>query len=161
MLSWWRKTRLVCYFPTLTSESINLTLSWIHKQMGRPSFSPPPKKQRLHVRFYDRVRLAVFFHRRFTICTTIFPHPITFWSFSPPPKKQSGERMGRPSFSPPPKKQRLHVYGCVFLRQIQFIICTTVFPHPITYWTRLILNLVRVGKNWAGPVFPHPKTYVN
>ena len=30
-LSEWRKTWLVCYFPTLTSESINLTLSWICK----------------------------------------------------------------------------------------------------------------------------------
>ena len=29
-LSEWRKTWLVHYFPTLTSESINLTLSWIH-----------------------------------------------------------------------------------------------------------------------------------
>ena len=29
-LSGWRKTRLVRYFPTLTSESIDLTLSWIH-----------------------------------------------------------------------------------------------------------------------------------
>ena len=28
----WRKTGLVHYFPTLTSESINLTLSWIHIQ---------------------------------------------------------------------------------------------------------------------------------
>ena len=31
-LSGWRKTRLVRYFPILTSESINLTLSWICKQ---------------------------------------------------------------------------------------------------------------------------------
>ena len=31
-LSGWRETRLVRYFPTLTSESINLTLSWIHIQ---------------------------------------------------------------------------------------------------------------------------------
>ena len=31
-LSGWRKTRLVRYFPTLTSESINLTLSWIRIQ---------------------------------------------------------------------------------------------------------------------------------
>ena len=31
-LSGWRKTRPVRYFPTLTSESINLTLSWICKQ---------------------------------------------------------------------------------------------------------------------------------
>ena len=70
--------------------------------------------------------------------------------------------MGRPSFSPSPKKQRLYVYswqgkvGCVFPRQ--FAICTTVFLHPITFWTRLILNLVRAGKKWDGPVFPHPKT---
>ena len=31
-LSGWRKTWLVHYFPTLTSESINLILSWIHIQ---------------------------------------------------------------------------------------------------------------------------------
>ena len=31
-LSGWRKTWLVRYFPTLTSENINLTLSWICKQ---------------------------------------------------------------------------------------------------------------------------------
>ena len=31
-LSGWRKTWLVLYFPTLTSESINFTLSWIHIQ---------------------------------------------------------------------------------------------------------------------------------
>ena len=31
-LSGWRKTCLVCCFPTLTSESISLTLSWIHIQ---------------------------------------------------------------------------------------------------------------------------------
>ena len=49
-LSGWRKTRLVRYFPTLTSESINLYLSWICKQpllfrggekLGRPILSPP------------------------------------------------------------------------------------------------------------------------
>ena len=49
-LSEWRKTQLVCYFPTLTSESIKLTLSWIHIQpllirgwgkLGRPILSPP------------------------------------------------------------------------------------------------------------------------
>ena len=31
-LSGWRKTRLVRYFATLTSENINLILSWICKQ---------------------------------------------------------------------------------------------------------------------------------
>ena len=32
------------------------------------------------------------------------------------------------------------------------------FPHPITFCTRLMFNLVRVGKEWASPVFPHPLT---
>ena len=31
-----------------------------------------------------------------------------------------------------------------------------VFPHQITFCTRLMFDLVRVGKEWAGPVFPHP-----
>ena len=35
-------------------------------------------------------------------------------------------------------------------------ICTTVFPHVITLCIRLMFNFVRVGKDWAGPVFPHP-----
>ena len=30
--SWWRKTWMVHYFPTLTIESISLTLSWIYIQ---------------------------------------------------------------------------------------------------------------------------------
>ena len=38
-LSGWRKTWLVHYFPTLTTESINLTLSW--EKLGRPVLSPP------------------------------------------------------------------------------------------------------------------------
>ena len=37
-------------------------------------------------------------------------------------------------------------------------ICTTVFPHLITFCTRLMFKLIRVGKEWAGPVFPHPLT---
>ena len=49
-LSGWRKTWLVNYFPTLTSESINLTLSWIKnnlcllgggEKLGRLSLSAP------------------------------------------------------------------------------------------------------------------------
>ena len=47
-LSGWRKTRLVLFFPTLTSESINLTLSWIHIQpllfMGWGKTGPPNKE---------------------------------------------------------------------------------------------------------------------
>ena len=70
--------------------------------------------------------------------------------------------MGRPSFSPPSKKQRLHVYswqgkvGCVFPQMINHM--HKVFPHQITFCTRLMFNLDSVGKEWAGPVFPHPLT---
>ena len=35
-------------------------------------------------------------------------------------------------------------------------ICTTVFPHLITFCTRLMFNLFRVGKERASSVFPHP-----
>ena len=48
---------------------------------------------------------------------------------------------------------RLAVFFCRRLT-----ICTTVFPYPITFWTRLMFNHVRVGKEWAGPVFLHPLT---
>ena len=30
------------------------------------------------------------------------------------------------------------------------------FSPPRTIYTRLMLYLVMVGKEWAGPVFPHP-----
>ena len=46
---------------------------------------------------------------------------------------------------------RLSVFFCRRLT-----ICTTVFPQVITFCMRLMFNLVRVGKEWAGPVFPHP-----
>ena len=45
----------------------------------------------------------------------------------------------------------------VFFRR-RWTACTTVFPHPITSWARLMFNLVRVGKEWVGPVIPHPIT---
>ena len=31
-----------------------------------------------------------------------------------------------------------------------------VFPHQITFCTMLMFYLVRVGKEWTGPVLPHP-----
>ena len=131
-LSGSRKTRLVHYFPTLTSESINLTLSWIHIQP-------------LLFRGWGKTGPA---HS----LPTLPSESINFV-----------QKLGRPSFSPLTKKQRLHMYswqgmvGCVFIRR-RLTICTTVFPHAITFWTRLIFNLVGVGKEWAGPVFPHPLT---
>ena len=71
--------------------------------------------------------------------------------------------MGRPSFSPPLTRTFMfYAYsGQGYLRLAEFFptpltICTTVFPNVITLCIRLMFNLVRVGKEWAGPVFPHP-----
>ena len=173
-LSGWRQTRLVHYFPTY---------SWQGK-------------------------VGCVLHRRLTICTTVFSHPITFWtSFSPPlisnfmfyaysgqgnwrlaeffPTPLTifttvspdvitlcislmfnlvrvGKELAGPVFPHPLKSKG---YICIHdrVRLVEFFcrwltICTTVFPHPITFWTRLMFNLVRVGKEWADPVFPHPLT---
>ena len=77
---------------------------------------------------------------------------------------QGGERLGGwPSFSPPPNKQRLYVYSWqgkvdAFTCQggkITDQLCFSPLRYP-SFCTRLILTLVRVGKEWAGPVFPHP-----
>ena len=138
----------------------------VGKDWAGPVF-PHPLKSKGYMCIHDRVRLAVFFRRRFTICTTVFPHPITFWTRFLFNLVRVGKEWAGPVF---PHPQKSKGYMCIrdrvklavfFPRQLQFTICTTVFPHPITFWTRLILNLVRVGKNWAGPVFLHPKTTVN
>ena len=129
--------------------------------MGWPSFSTPPEKQRLHLYSWQG-KVGWVFCRWLTICTTVFPHPITFWTRLMFNLVRVGKEWAGPVFPPPHKKQRLHVYswqgkiGCVFRRRLT--ICTTVFPHPITFWTRLMFNLVRVGNEWAGPIFPHPLT---
>ena len=114
-------------FSTLTSESINLTLSWIHIQHN--SFSPSDNL--VH-------KVDVYF------C-------------------QGGERMGWPSFSPPLTSNFMfYAYsGQGNWRLAEFFptpltICTTLFPHVIILCIRLMFNLVGVGKEWAGPVFPHP-----
>ena len=129
--------------------------------MGRPSFSPPPKQQRLHV-YSVQARLAVFFHRGLTICTTVFPHLITLCIRLMFNLVRVGKEWASPVFPHPLKSKG---YTCVHdrVRLAVFFrwwltICTTVFPHPITFWTRLMFNLVRVGKEWAGCVFPHPLT---
>ena len=111
------------------------------------------------------LRLSEFFPTPLTICTTVFPDVITLCIMLMFNIVRVGKEWADPV--PPPhththKKQRLHVYSwqgkvcCVFRRRLT--ICTTVFPHPITFWTRLMFNLARVGKEWAGPVFSHPLT---
>ena len=111
--------------------------------------------------FHDRVRLSVFFCRRLTICTTVFPHVITFCMRLMFNLVRVGKEWAGPFFPHPLKSNGymcIHdrVRLAVFFRR-WFIICTTVFPHPISFWTRLLFNLVRVGKEWASPVFPHPQ----
>ena len=111
---------------------------------------PYPLKSKGYMCIHDRVRLAVFFRRRLTICTTgfnlvrvgnewasqVFPQPLIsnfmFYAYS----GQGNLRLAE--FFPTP-----------------LTICTTVFPHVILLCIRLMFNLVRVGKEWASPVFPH------
>ena len=106
------------------------------------------------------VRLAVFFRRWLTTCTTVFPHLITFilrLMFT-----LSGWGKNGPVFLHPLKSKGYmcthdRVSLAVYSRR-GLTICTTVFPHLITLCIRLMFNLVKVGKEWAGPVFPHPLT---
>ena len=131
----------------------------VGKEWAGPVF-PHPLKSKDYMCIHDRVRLAVYFHRRLTICTPVFPHPITFWTRLMFNLVRMAKEWSGPVFPHPLKSKS---YTCihdrvrlaVFFRR-RLTICTTVFPHQITFWTRLMFNLVRVGKEWAGPVFPHP-----
>ena len=129
--------------------------------MSQPSFSPPAKKQRLHVYSWQG-KVGCVFRRRLTICTTVYLHPITFWTRLMSNLVRVWKEWAGPVFSHPLKSKG---YMCihdrvglsVFFRR-QLTVCTTVFPHLITFCMRLMFNLVRVGKEWAGPFFPHPLT---
>ena len=136
--------------------------------MGRPSFSPPPKKQWLHVYSWQGK------------VGCVFPQTINHMhnSFSPPDNLlitltrlmfnivRVGKEWAGPVFPHPLTSNfRFYAYSIdrVMLRPAEFFptcrrltICTTVFTNLITFWIRLMFNLVRVGKEWAGPVFPHP-----
>ena len=121
-LSEWRKTRLVHSFPTLTSESINLTLSWIHIQP-------------LLFRGWGKTGPSHFFPT------------LTSESINLVQKLGylGGEKLGQPVLSPP------------WLMKVSTLPCHE-YANNLWFSTRLILSLVRVGKEWASPVFPHPIT---
>ena len=129
--------------------------------MGRPSFSPPPEKQRLHLYSWQGKVGWVFSAADLTICTTVFPHPITFWTRLMFNLVRVGKEWAGPVFPHPLKSKG---YMCIHDRVRLSVFFrrrftnTTVFPHLITFCMRLMFNLVRVGKEWAGPVFPHPLT---
>ena len=131
----------------------------VGKEWAGPVF-PHPLKSKGYMWIHDRVRLAVFFRRRLTICTTVFPHLITLCIRLMFNLVKVGKEWAGPVFPHPLKctgymciHDRLRL-AVLFRRPLT--IWTTVFPHPITFWTRLMFNLVRVKKEWAGPVFPHP-----
>ena len=139
----------------------------VGKEWAGPVFTHPLTSKG-YMCILDRVRLAVFFRRRLTICTTVFPHSITFWTRLIFNLVRVGKEWAGPVF-PHPLTSNFMFYaysGQCNLRLAEFFptpltICTTVFPHMITLCIRLMFNLVRMGKEWAGPVFPHPKTNVN
>ena len=134
------------------------------ERMGRPSFSPPLTSNFIFYAYSGQGnwRLAEFFPTPLTICTTVFPHVITLCISLMFNLVRVGKEWAGPVFPHPLKSKgymcihdrvRLAVFFCR-----RFTTSTTVFPHPITFWTRLMFNLVGVGKEWAGPVFPHPLT---
>ena len=76
---------------------------------------------------------------------------------------QGGERMGRPSFSPPLTSNFMfYAYSRQGNWRLAEFFPTPInhmhnnFPNVITLCIMLMFNLVRVGKEWAGPVFPPP-----
>ena len=111
-LSGWRKTWLVCYFPTLTSESINLTLSWIHIQP-------------LLFRGWGKTGPA----HSFPTLTSDSINLVQNLGYL------GGEKLGWSVIFPP--------------WQVK---ASTLPCHEYTY----NLCFLGVGKNWAGPFFPHP-----
>ena len=127
---------------------------------------PHPLKSNFMFNAYSgqgNLRLAEFFPTPLTRCTTVFPNVITLCIRLMFNLVRVGKEWAGPVFPHPLKNKG---YMCIhdrvrlaaFFADDWLTICTTVFSHPITFWTRLMFNLVRVGKEWAGPVFPHPLT---
>ena len=132
----------------------------VGKEWASPVF-PHPVTSKGYKRIHDRVRLAVFFCRRLTICTTVVPHPLNFWTRLMFNLVRVGKEWVSQVF-PHPLTSDFRFYAYSWQGKIGW-----VFPHPIDHMDnsfsppdniciRLMFNLVRVGKEWASPVFPHP-----
>ena len=131
--------------------------------MGRPSYPPPPKKQRFVYSWQGKVDAITCQGGKVT------DQP----SFSPPRQPsfctrliltlvRVGKEWASPVFPHPIKSN-----GCLHIHDKVRLILSLVgwgkngpaqfFSTQITsFCTRLILSVVSVGKEWAGPVFPHP-----
>ena len=152
-------------FPNMITLCIRLMFNLVRvgKEWAGPVF-PHPVKSKGYMCIHDRVRLAAFFADDWlTIYTTVFPHPETFWTRLMFNLVRVGKEWAGPVF-PHPITSNLMFYaysGQGNLRLAEFFptpltIWIRVFPHVITFCMRLMLNLVRVGKELAAPVFPHP-----
>ena len=149
-------------FPDVITLCIKLMFNLVRvgKEWAGPVF-PHPLKSKGYICIHDRVRLAEFFRKGLTICTAVFPHLITLCIRLMFNLVKLGKEWAGPVFPHPLKSKG---YICIHDRvrlavffSRRFTICMTVFPHPISFWTKLLFNLVRVGKEWAGPGFPHPR----
>ena len=154
MYSWQGKVGCVFRRQLTIWDNLLNKVDGVGKEWAGPVPPPPAYSGQ------GNVRLAEFFPTPLTICTTVFPHEITLCIRLMFNLVRVGKEWAGPVFPHPLKSKG---YMCIhdrvrlalFFRR-RLTICTTTFPHPITFWTRLMFNLVRVGKEWAGPVFPHP-----
>ena len=152
----------VFFHPITFWTRLMFNLVRVGKEWAGPVF-PHPLKSKGYMCIHDRVRLAAFFRRRLTICTTVFTNPITFWIRLMFNLVRVGKEWAGPVF-PHPLTSNFMFYAYSRqgnLRLAEFFptpltICTAVFPNVITLCIRLMFNLVRVEKEWAGPVFPDP-----
>ena len=135
------------------------------KEWAGPVF-PHPLKSNGYMCIHDRVRLAVFFRRRFTICTTVFPHPISFSTRLLFNFVWVGKELAGPVFPHPRKSKgymciRDRVRLAVFFPDNYNLPYAKQFSPPDNLLNKVDFKPCQGGEKWAGPVFPHPKTNVN
>ena len=167
-LSGWRKTWLVHFFPTLTSESINLTLSWIHipillfrgwGKTGPAHFFPALTSESINLVEKlgylggEKLRKPILSPPWLVKASTLLS-----WIWSNLCFLVGGEKLGRPILSPP-RQDKPCVDGFLGGEKLGWSVIFPPWPmkastlscHEYTY----NLCLLGDGENWAGPFFPH------
>ena len=171
-LSGWRKTRLIHSFPTLTSESINLTLSWIHIQpllfrgwgkTGPAHFFPTLTSesinlmQKLGYLVGEKLGRPILSPPQLVKVSTLPCHEYANNLFF----LGDGENRGRPILSPPWQDKASTL--CRWLSGLRKTGQAHSFPNPTSENINLTLSWICKqpllfwgwGKNWAGPFFPN------